>query len=192
MGETVMDNLEADATRLRWLIEDYRRFKIWFDAQVNEEMTMQLIRKWKETLKEKFMQAKVGDLMAFTYWARVERVYEDELYVTDVDNGNTFSVKGRVLIDVSKSADFFEKEEKVTRTKLAEMLIEAKNVPFTVCFNKQDGEERILRGRLLFHEALLGRSSVEDLDIKTGSRLRLVDHRTLKWLILNEVKYSVK
>ena len=75
---------------------------------------------------------------------------------------------------------------------MAELLINARNIPFTVCFEKQNGEERVLRGRLISHEALLGRSSVEDLDLPAGDRTRLVDHRTLKFLILNGVKYVLK
>jgi hypothetical protein len=38
---------------------------------------------------------------------------------------------------------------------------------------------------------LLGRSHVEDLDITEGHRLRLVDHRTIRWIIVNCVKYTV-
>jgi hypothetical protein len=32
---------------------------------------------------------------------------------------------------------------------------------------------------------------VEDLDISDGHRLRLVDHRTIEWLIVDGTKYSV-
>ncbi len=139
------------------------------------------------------MKTKVNDLMAFTYWAKVKRlVGSHNLDVVNVDNGDPFSVNGASLIDAATSADYFEFEEKITRTEMAEKLIGAKNIPFTVCFDKQDGDERVLRGRLISHEALLGRSSVEDLDLEGKNRLRLVDHRTLKWLILNKIKYKVK
>ena len=40
---------------------------------------------------------------------------------------------------------------------------------------------------------LLGRSLCEDLDLPEGrNRLREVDHRTIKYLIVDGVKYVVK
>ena len=61
------------------------------------------------------------------------------------------------------------------------------------------GEVRVLVGYLVKVETGFGRSLVIDLDAdKTkstpewDSRLRQVDHRTLKWLIYKNVKYSVK
>jgi hypothetical protein len=64
--------------------------------------------------------------------------------------------------------------------------------PFTVRFKKKGGEWRTLRGRFVAHEMLLGRSRVEDLDEpETKKRLKQVDHRTIEWLILDNVKYTV-
>lgn len=60
------------------------------------------------------------------------------------------------------------------------------------------GEERTLRGRLINTEPKLGRSSVIDLTIEKqvkgdfDNRQRLVDHRSINWLIVNDVKYLVK
>jgi hypothetical protein len=80
----------------------------------------------------------------------------------------------------------------VTMTRAAEILITSFNRPLTVRFVKKQGGERVLRGRLLRPEPLLGRSYVEDLDAKGDSRIRLVDHRTIKCLIVDGVKYTVK
>jgi hypothetical protein len=56
-----------------------------------------------------------------------------------------------------------------------------------------EGEERTLVGYLLKVEQRMGRSSVIDLDIPLNQhRIRLIDHRTLNWLILKNVKYVVK
>ena len=58
---------------------------------------------------------------------------------------------------------------------------------------KQDGTERTLRGKLVKPEPLLGRSMVEDLDSDDKkNRLRQVDHRTINWLVVDGVKYTVK
>lgn len=55
------------------------------------------------------------------------------------------------------------------------------------------GEERTLIGHLNHSEPKLGRSNVTDLEIPVGQhRSRLVDHRTINWLIINNVKYVVK
>lgn len=63
------------------------------------------------------------------------------------------------------------------------------------CFK---GEERTLRGRMIAPEPKLGRSTVIDLDIDKvmkgdyDTRIRLIDHRSLNWLIVNKTKYIVK
>lgn len=146
--------------------------------------------------KVKHGQIKKGDLHAFIYWAVVDQHNGDSLNVHCVDGDKfAFKVHGKTLSEGSYSADQFHRTEKVSMTKCAEMLIIAYNRPFTVCFDKQDGTERVLRGRLVQPEPLLGRSQVEDLDIDAMNpreRFRLVDHRTLKWLIIDGVKYEVK
>jgi hypothetical protein len=141
---------------------------------------------------------KDGDLMAITYYVKVETVRRngEQLSVLDVvgDTGG-IDVNGKSLIANALSADQFAETIKVTKTQCAQLLIESTNRPFTVTFEKQDGTERKLRGRLISHEALLGRSMVEDLDIDRNDkkgRTRLVDHRTLKSLIVDGVKYEVK
>ena len=55
------------------------------------------------------------------------------------------------------------------------------------------GQERTLVGYLVNTEAKMGRSTVVDLEIPKGQHnLRQVDHRTLNWIILKNVKYTVK
>ena len=135
---------------------------------------------------------KRDDLMAFIYYAKVDKNDSGHtLRVFDLDNNKDMWVQGQQLIENSFSADQYDNEEKVSKMKAAEILIHAHNRPLTVCFVKANGTERTLRGRLVKPEPLLGRSSVEDLDVM-GNRLRLVDHRTLKWIIVDGTKYVVK
>lgn len=55
------------------------------------------------------------------------------------------------------------------------------------------GETRTLIGHLDATEAKMGRSTVTDLEIPVGQhRQRLVDHRTINWLIIGGVKYLTK
>lgn len=55
------------------------------------------------------------------------------------------------------------------------------------------GDPRTLVGYLLRVEPKMGRSSVIDLAYPLeNNRIRLVDHRTINWLIIKNVKYIVK
>lgn len=139
---------------------------------------------------------KVGDLMAMTYYGKVSQVtnHGEEIIVTDLDNGNKpVRITGRELIDRAFSADVHEDTKKASKTEVAEILTHAFNRPLSVSFMKADGTERVLRGRLVKPEPLMGRSMVEDLDKPNAKdRIRQVDHRTLNWLILEGVKYVVK
>lgn len=140
-------------------------------------------------------KVKSGDIMACIAYVKVKAVQQkgDVLVVNDLTNGvSEFNINGRDLVEACLSADQFSETQKVTMTAAAEILVTSHNTPFTVCFEKQDGTERVLRGRLISHEALLGRSKVEDLDTTDAHRMRLVDHRTIKWLVVNGVKYVVK
>lgn len=143
--------------------------------------------------KTEMNKVEKGHLMAFTYYVKVESVQSDQLIVADLDNNNSvIQITGRELIERSFSADQYSEEEKISKTRAAELLVSSHNRPLSVSFMKTDGTERVIRGRLVRPEPLLGRSMVEDLD-KTGKdRLRQVDHRTINWLIVDGVKYYVK
>lgn len=139
-----------------------------------------------------------NDLMAFVNYVKVKEVRAggEELIVTDLDhNKRDIKIAGKDLVENSLSADQFTTTEKVTKTEAAEILISLHNRPFSVSFLKADKSERILRGRLIKHEALLGRSMVEDLDEPSDSakgRIRQVDHREINWIVVEGVKYVVK
>jgi hypothetical protein len=141
-------------------------------------------------------KVKMGDMMAFTYYVKVRSVHQngDELVVEDLDNKNTpISIRGKDLVERAFSADQYSEEEKVGKTRAAEILVSSHNRPLTVSFMKQDGTERVLKGRLVKPEPLLGRSMVEDLEkMDSKDRVRQVDHRTLNFLIVDGVKYVVK
>jgi hypothetical protein len=135
---------------------------------------------------------KKNNLALFQYWGIIDEDYSCDLVATNVDTGVKFNVNGNKMIDESLNADQFDEVEKVTKTQLAEKLIQSINAPITVVFTKQSGQKRTMRGRLVSSEDVLGRSYVEDLDVKDDNRLRQVDHRTLESLIVRGVKYVLK
>lgn len=116
------------------------------------------------------------------------------------------------------NASSFGSEEKISLTKVAAVLEQAREACFTACFTTKvdekeiaeklakatlndlknsktlaseilTGKEHTLVGRLSRGEGKLGRSLVIDLPTQF---YRQVDHRTLRWLVLKNVKYTVK
>lgn len=152
----------------------------------------------RETFKVDPSKVKKDDLMAIIYYVKVKNVSvgRDELTVTDLENGMAdIQIRGKDLIQNSLSADFYEKEEKATMTRLLEVLCSSPNRPLTVCFIKKDGSERKLRGKWLAEVPKMGRSFCEDLDVKKTDKedgIREVDHRTIQYLIVDGVKYVLK
>lgn len=133
-----------------------------------------------------------GDLMAVLSYVKVDKNFQHALEVMDLDRNQPFSVQGNELIESMYSADRYLGSQKVSRTKMAEILSQSYNLPFTVVFEKADGSTRKLRGRLIDSEPLMGRVKVEDLDKPEGERMRLVDNRTLQELIVNGTRYTLK
>lgn len=134
-----------------------------------------------------------GDVVSLTHYVRVDKVNGDgSLSVTDLDRNLKFNIKGDDILDSMKSANYFTKTEKISRTELAEKLSSSFGKPFTVTFTKTDNTERTLVGKLLSHEPLMGRSHVHDFDVTKGPPLRLCDHRTITSLIIDDIKYEVK
>ena len=136
---------------------------------------------------------KPNDILAVIHYVKVTNLHNSglELIAEDTNKpGKPIRIQGKDILEQAASADQYAKEEFVSKTHAAELLISSHNKPFTVCFDKADGKERILRGRLISPEPLLGRSTVEDLDLATNN-IRLVDHRTIHWLIVDNVKHTV-
>jgi hypothetical protein len=134
----------------------------------------------------------VNDVMAIVTYVKVKGVGTNKIEVVDIDRKSEFQVIGTDLIESMLSADQFSETKKVPLTEMATILSHSFNVPFTVEFVKKDGEARKLRGRLIHPEPILGRCSVQDLDVTDGSAIRLVDNRTLTSLIVGGVKYTIK
>jgi hypothetical protein len=164
-----------------------------------------------KTHKVAFKDIKVGDLMAVTLYVKVtgkgkNAVGLDAVQVANADAGPaTLELAGAELIEAASSANQFQEEVLVSKTKAAEILADLQarhdRRPFQVAFVKKDGSDRVLNGRMIPSiESPLGYSSVEDLDLpvidaatgKSNHRVRQVDHRTIKYVVINGVKNTVK
>lgn len=139
----------------------------------------------------KYSEIKSGDYISTTMYLKVVSKTKEGVMVQD-PKGQQFEVRGTNLLETTfKSASQFETTKKVTRTELAETLVNLGDQVFTVNFDKQTGENRTLVGYKVSTENLMGRVNVVDLEA-TGHNLRQVDLRTIKSLIVNNIKYQVK
>jgi hypothetical protein len=140
----------------------------------------------------KFSEIKPGEVLSSTMYLTVVSKDTDSIKVKD-NLGREFTVKGPKLIEETmSSASQYAKEEKIARTKAAEVLVNAGDTVFTAEFVKQNGEERVMVAKLLENENLMGRSNVLDLQETAAHKIKQVDHRTLKSLILKGTKYTIK
>ena len=157
----------------------------------------------------------VGNWFSRTSYFHVKEISGDEVK-TSCD-GKEVVVSKDILEQEMYNAGVYAKEEKLALTKVVKVLKEANSAAFTICFNcKIDekvvqeklsgvsekefkdakslakelltGKESTAVGRLSKTEGKLGRSLVIGLP---ANNFVSVDHRTIKWLILKNVKYIV-
>ena len=136
------------------------------------------------------MKHQKENVLCLVKYVKVTNANPNSMEVVDLDNNEKFSIIGKDLCDQCQSADYYDSTEECTKTQLAEILVGCWNKPFTVEFEKADKKLRTLRGRLVSTESILGRSMVEDLDLPANKRIRQVDHRTIKSIIVDGVKYQ--
>jgi len=139
----------------------------------------------------KYTQINSGEYLSTTMYVKVLNKTTNGIKVKD-SFGREFEIRGTDLIEQTfKSASQFTTTKKVTRTELAQVLADLGDQVFTVNFDKQTSVNRTLIGYKTSTENLMGRFNVVDLE-KTGYNLRQVDARTLHYLIVNNIKYTVK
>jgi hypothetical protein len=134
--------------------------------------------------------------------------------------GGSWIMSKDLLARDAWSSDHFSQEVKTGMTELAAILTQCRDTIFTVSFKKKvdlseieanlkkinfndaksikslqkrvtEGENREITGYLTNVENDLGRSLVIDLNVQGKSQFRLVDHRTINWIIFKNVKYSL-
>ena len=132
-------------------------------------------------------------------------------------NGQMLFVDKQIVEEEMNNANVYDSEEKLPLTKVVKILKEAHSTALTICFHTKidekavqnklqslsekdfkdskslaksllTGEEKTIVGRLTKTEAKLGRSLVIGLP---QHNFASVDHRTIEYVILKNVKYIV-
>lgn len=175
---------------------------------------------------------KKGDILSESQFYTVDSILKDGSVIVIDDNANKIQLSKEYAEQMLVSAHDFTKEEKVTKTELAEKFISNPRVAMTVCFFKQvkeadvvseimkayegstiktmetaikkavkkglNGEERIMVGRHYSTTDEFGRVHFIDMEVARDdsksydNRSRLVDPRTIQYLIVNNIKYTLK
>jgi hypothetical protein len=147
----------------------------------------------KPTKKLVASQLTVGDFLSRTSYMKITA--EDRPnrgFSVKNEGGVEWSIDKNILEKECYSADQYAETKVVTRTELVNIFQRAGDAVFTVWYTKKEGELRKLVGYLINVENGFGRSNVVDLEVKTGHRMRQVDHRTIEDLILKNVRYQIK
>ena len=125
--------------------------------------------------------------------------FVEEKLVTRTELIEIFSKVGDTVFEVGynkqpKASDINDAIEGSNKGKILPIAEMKKNIKKAF-----EGEERVLVGYLISIETGFGRSMVIDLQadkskstVDWDSRIRQVDHRTLKYLIHKNIKYTVK
>ena len=175
-------------------------------------------KKKKDEPKWNSAHLAVGNVFSGTNYYRATNQSGEN--VVTKSKGSEITISKSILETQMFNASVFGTEEKLSLTKVAKLLEEAKSACFTVCFNsKVDektvkeklqnltaadlsdkakltqiakdilvGKETVIVGRLNKAMGKLGRSLIVDLPTEG---FRSVDHRTIKWLTIKNVKYVV-
>ena len=161
---------------------------------------------------------KVGDVLCEINYMRIIGVDADKCEVEDARTGARWNVSKSILETQAVTSDQYLTTEKVTKTELARILeVDIRDKVFSVCFTKMPqikdqeklledadlstpakrkkvakelnvGEERIMHAYATdTHE--MGRLPVYDVEAKGH---RLVDLRTIKWIVFNNKKFELK
>ena len=184
----------------------------------DEEMDGAASKKKDDVPKWDVSKLEVGNTFSGTSYFRATAESGDN--ITTRCQHRDVTVSRDILETQMYNAAVFAETEKLCLTKVAKLLEEANTACFTVCFTAKvdekavkerlakvtaaqikdkgllkalaheilEGKETTITGRLSKAMGKLGRSLIIDLPTQG---FRLVDHRTLKWLIIKNVKYVV-
>jgi hypothetical protein len=157
---------------------------------------------------------KEGDYLSRISYCKVIKKNKDSNFSVENENKYSWNISSNIVEREMIPISHYHTIHKKTMTELATILINAGNIGLTICFEKKPqeknienilnsnnvsnkemskkllkGDIRVMLCRLINAEPLLGRSRVMDLEI---NEKRLIDHRTIKWIVYNYNKYELK
>jgi hypothetical protein len=139
--------------------------------------------------KTDFKNIQKGEFLSCTEYYKVISKDANSIKVEN-QLGEELTITGPSYIESFQSAGQYHTTVKAAKHEMISHLHDAKDKVFTVCFEKADKSERILVGHLVSIEAHLGRTKVIDIEIPLGeNNLRLIDNRTISWIVLDGIKY---
>lgn len=204
---------QIDHRTIEWIIFKNVKYVLKKGGKKDEEIDGEE-KKRGEPLWD-YSKLALGNWFSTTQYFQVKGINGEE--VTTISDGKEIVVSRDILEHEMHNANIFAKEEKLALTKVVKILKEANSVAFTICFNTKvdekavqekllsltekefkdtktlakellTGYEKTVVGRKTKTENKLGRSLVLGLP---ANNFVSVDHRTIKWLIIKNVKYLV-
>lgn len=139
-------------------------------------------------------EIKVGDVLCMSFDFRVIGVdvsgNKTEVIVESVKDKTRFRLCGDDTFAEARSADFFTTTIHSSKTGICDILSNCSvNDVFTVNWTKANGSLRTIRAKLIDINHL-GYIRVRSLD--NNNEMRIIDTRTIHWIIINGKKYVVK
>ncbi len=134
-----------------------------------------------------------GDKLSRISYLTVRSVRGNNVEVVN-EAGNSWSIGKSIVEDECFTATQSDEEEKVSRTKLVEILQHAGDTLFRAKFKKKNGEERVLIGRRVpgSDDTCFGRTNaLESLDGRPPQK-RQIDHRTLEEVTIRNKRFKLK
>lgn len=184
----------------------------------NDKELINLVKTLKNNnMKKEF---KVGEFLSETTYSVIKKVEKDSIVVTS--NGKDFTISKEYAETMLNSSTTFSKTEKRTKTELADIVLNNPKTAMTILYNtkldinevakelaykslseseiksKLEGKERLIEGyhngntnddgRLNFIDVKIEKDSTKSYD----NRIRQVDLRSIKYVIVNHVKFELK
>lgn len=158
--------------------------KVWTETQVTQE------RKKNFAFKGEVGQIKQVGIK--TIWSEVGSKPFTVCFLKKPKELSKKAFDEKINKVVEEALDKIEKAKSAKKgvTNVASDII--RNLIKNPVVSLEEPEERVLRGIKLQHESTDGFYQVQDLDITSGENKRLVNLNTIKWLVVDGVKYIVK